>query len=464
MSLYINTTKKSLFEIINRLNDLISSQNVINHISIRNYYLKEENSRLEDNKEINKEAVSLKAQFQKLFNSDTYQITYFDSYGRKSKTETFNSKKEFRKAFYRYANGKLFPMRFNKFGKIKTREKYKDLIETYGEYFDGSKVLSYHKQRVSKKLTSDTFVSNELDIKIEVYKWLLKRNKEAVVIPEYSIGNRRADYISFNPKKNDVTIVEIKSELDTFDRLEAQLQKYSLIANNVYLAIDVKQYEKLNIKGIVLQSHVGVLIYNHKKTQKIVEIKKASKNNFRKENPFIDSLSYNDINNAFSGFKYSSKFSKEQKEQIINNYIDNTVLTKFSYDIICNRYIIESDKRKELFYKNELASSVSSAKELKINRFDVAGKYSITLSSYIKDKEMLYSYFINQEQIFFKEFLDFPEIKEFIKIHSDKTEQLRQELRKKNIFIRGVGSNQMELMNSFIENKKEIIEYLQKIK
>lgn len=463
MSLYINTSKKPIFEIIKKLDELIHSQNVINHISIRNYYLKEENSHLEDNKEINKEVVSLKAQFQKLFNSDTYQITYFDSYGRKSSVETFENKRDFKKAFYNYASGKLFPFRFNKFGKRKVREKHKDLIETYGEYFDGSKVLSYHKQRVSKKLTSNTFVSNEMDVKIEVYKWLLKKNKDGVIIPEYSIGNRRADYISFDTKKIDVTIIEIKSELDTFDRLEAQLQQYSSIANNIYIALDIKQYKKLSIKNIIIPPHVGVFIYNNSSKRKLEEIKKPSKNPLIKEQPFVDFLSYNDINSAFTGFKYSSKFTKEQKQELMNKYIKQDILNSFSYDILCNRYIIESDKRKDLFYQNEFLLSASSSKELKINRFDVAGKYTITLSSYIKDKSMLYTYFIEQEQLFLKEFLDFPEIKEYIKIHNNKTEQLRKELRSKNIFIRGVGSNQIELMRSIIENKEEIIKCLKRV-
>lgn len=457
MSLYLNLQEQNLFSIIKRLDNLLQNQYVINHISIRRYYLKEEDFALQDNKEINKEAVSLKAQFQKPFNSNNYQITHFDCYGRKIKTETFENKRDFRRALIRYSNGKLIPMRFNKFGKFKTREKYKDIVDTLKDKFDYNNVLSYHKQRVSKKLTSNTFVSNELDIKIEVYKWLLNKNKDAVIIPEYSIGNRRADYISLDTKKINTTIVEIKSELDTFDRLEAQLEKYSLIANNVYLAIDTKQYEKLKNKNIELPVHIGVLIYDNNKSKKLIELKKASKNTFIQEHPFIQFLSYNDINNAFSGFKYSSKFTKEQKEEIIDKFVSKNIHNQFSYDILCNRHIIESDKRKEQFYNNDYINSVASSKQLKINRFDVSGKYVITLSSYIKDKEILFRYFINQEQIFFKKFEDFPEIKEYIKANGKQIEELRKELGEKNIYIRGVGSNQIELMNSLLEYKSEII-------
>lgn len=457
MSLYLNLQEQNLFSIIKRLDSLIQNQYVINHISIRRYYLKEKDFSLQDNKEINKEAVSLKTQFQKPFNSNTYQITHFDCYGRKIKTETFENKRDFRRALIRYSNGKLIPMRFNKFGKFKTREKYKDILDTLKDKFDYDNVLSYHKQRVSKKLTSNTFVSNELDIKIEVYKWLLKKNKDAVIIPEYSIGNRRADYISLDTKKINTTIIEIKSELDTFDRLEAQLKTYTSIANTVYLAIDIKQYEKLKNKNIELPAHIGVLIYDNNKSKKLIEFKKASKNNDIQEHPFIQFLSYNDINNAFSGFKYSSKFSKEQKEEIIDKFINKKIHNQFSYDILCNRHIIESDKRKELFYNNDYINSVASSKQLKINRFDVSGKYVITLSSYIKDKEILYRYFMNQEQMFFKKFEDFPEIKDYIKANGKKIDELRKELREKGIYIRGVGSNQIELMTSLIEYKSEVI-------
>ena len=359
MSLYINTNNISIYNLIKRLDNLIENQYVINHISIIRYYLNEDDFILEDDKEIKKEAVHLKAQFQKLYNSKNYQITHFDSYGRKSKTEIYENKKEFRKAFYRYANGKLIPYRF----KTRTREKHIDLKDKYKELFnnfDETKILSYHKQRVSKKLTSNSFVSNEMDIKIEVYKWLLNRNKDAVIIPEYSIGNRRADYISFNTQKIDVTIVEIKSELDTFDRLDAQLEKYSLIANNVYLAIDKKQYEKLNTKKITIPQHIGILIFDNKKINKLKEIKKATKNTLILEYPFINSLSYDDTNNAFMGFKYSTKFTKERKEDIMKKFIKKTIINKFSYDILCNRYIIESDKRKDLYYASQIELSVAS--------------------------------------------------------------------------------------------------------
>ncbi len=451
MSLYINTNNISIYNLIKRLDNLIENQYVINHISIIRYYLNEDDFILEDDKEIKKEAVHLKAQFQKLYNSNNYQITHFDSYGRKSKTETYENKKEFRKAFYRYANGKLIPYRF----KTRTREKHIDLKDKYKDLFnnfDETKILSYHKQRVSKKLTSNSFVSNEMDIKIEVYKWLLNRNKDAVIIPEYSIGNRRADYISFNTQKIDVTIVEIKSELDTFDRLDAQLEKYSLIANNVYLAIDKKQYEKLNTKKITIPQHIGILIFDNKTINKLKEIKKATKNTLILEYPFINSLSYDDTNNAFMGFKYSTKFTKERKEDIMKKFIKKTIINKFSYDILCNRYIIESDKRKDLYYASQIELSVASSKEIKINRFDVTGKYTITLSSYFKNKDLLKDLYIKKQNEFIKKFGSIEYYKQLTDIENIR--KIRKELN-----LPYSGHNEYDNYTFLIENSLIIKKY-----
>lgn len=384
MSMYLNLSNFSnIFTILKSINNLIHNNNVINHISVNEYFIKKKNISLENDKEIDKNAVHLKAQFQKLFNTNTYQISYFDSYSRKSKTDNFENKRDFKKAFILYAKNRLLPLRFNKFRRFNRKE-------IYEKPFDFTKILSYHKQRVSKKITSNNFVSNELDLKIEVYKWLLNKNKEAVIIPEYSIGNRRADYLSLNTKKINSTIVEIKSELDTFNRLEEQLKTYSYIGNNIYLAIDIKQYEKFKTKNIILDNHIGILIFDNSKSKKIYELKRATKNPNMQDYPFIQFLSYIDINNAFTGCKCSSRFSKEQKKQIIERYINKKIYNQFAYDILCNRHIIESDIRKKLFYKNEIIKAVASAKELKINRFDTTGKQSIYLTSYIKDKNILY--------------------------------------------------------------------------
>src|SRR5574344_1213201 len=115
--------------------------------------------------------------------NDSYIITIFNIYGKKIKENLYTNKVDFKKAFLKYSNGKLHSLKSNKFGKIKSK------------------------------------------YQIEVYK-----NKKAIIIPEYSINNSRADYVSFKKDTIDTTIVEIKSSLDNFSRLEKQIKDYYTIA------------------------------------------------------------------------------------------------------------------------------------------------------------------------------------------------------------------------------------------
>ncbi|MFY4789530.1 sce7726 family protein [Aliarcobacter butzleri] len=477
MSHFINTSSSSnIFSLFLRLNNLIENYFVINHINIRKYDLKDEGiNPLQDNQNIPSDAVNLKAQFQKLYNSDKYQITTFDTYGKKKDVDIFDNKRDFKKAFIKYGNGKLFSLRFNHFGKFNRDKKYyykEECLE-----FDYTKILTYHKQRISKKLTSNFFVSNEKDLKIEVYKWLLKKNKDAVIIPEYTVGNRRADYISFDTKKISCTIVEIKSELDTFERLEAQLETYSKIANFVYLAIDKKQYEKLISKNIIVPGHIGLLIFDNSKRKKLDEVKKAARLEHKKEYQFIPFLSYSDINNSFTSFKYSSKLSKEQKEKFIEQSINKEIINRFAYDILCNRHITESDKRKELLKNIDIDKSVASSKELKINRFDNGGKYFITLHRYIEDKDILYKYFITQENKLLYEFKEIANFKDYIKSGSESLDNLVTYIRNqtKSYHINGLSNsyifkeksfikidNQLYFLESLVRNKDHVINYIKK--
>ena len=471
MSKYINTSiSKNIFSVSKRLTELIESNNVVNHIKISSYELEEFNiSKLEDNQDIPSKAVQLKSQFKKIYGTKSdYEMITFDSYGKIKEIKTFNNIISFKKAFIRYASGKLYSHKYNKFGKIKNRIYVDEWIADYSDSF------SYHKQRVSKKITSDVFVSNEKDLKIEVYKWLLKKNKDAVIIPEYTIGNRRADYISFDDKKIDCTIVEIKSELDTFERLEAQLEAYSKIANTVYLAIDKKQYEKLQSKNITVPGHIGLLIFDNSKRKKLDEVKKAARLDHKKDYQFIPFLSYSDINNSFVGFKYSSKLSKEQKESFIEQCIEKDILNSFSYAIVKNRFIVESDRRKSYLKNGDIDNAVASAKDLKINRFNDDNS-TISLYSYIEDKDILYKYFIEQENKLLENFKNIPNFREYIKNGSEKLTSLVGYIRKQtnSFYINGLSSshifnqkstlkidNQLDFLKSLVGNKELVITYI----
>lgn len=457
MAKYLDFNSPGIYRNLLIIEDLLSNNYIVN-FSKSNISLERDNFILEPNKEVSKKYINLEIQIEKSNNSNQYKISFFNSYEHKTKEMSFEKRVAFRKAFYSILNGKLFALRFNKFGKFNKfqREYYAELLET-------GYIFTYHKKRVSKKISTTTrVVANEEDIKVEVYKFLLKKDKNAVIIPEFSIGNKRADYISFSTNKIKCTIVEIKSELDTFDRLHSQIEAYSSVANNIYLAIDIKKYNELLKKEILIPDYVGILIYDNNNIKKpLIEIKKPSKNTYIIKYPFLQFLTYQDINNSFSGFKYSSKFSKEQKENIITELIGNKIYNKFSYDVVCNRFLSESDKRKEIL-KNDVFKSVSSCKQIGINRFFPEYNVQISLISYVEDKELLYKYYINKTNKYIFKLSKIININELIN-NKDKLESLFSYFKSRNIYVNGlknVYGNKIFNRSQIIENKILFFEFL----
>ena len=451
MSKIINFQEyKTIFKLSKYIESLLNDNYVINHIRKNNTDI--ENIKLQNS--------YLQAQFEKVLYSNSYKITIFNIYGKKIKENLYTNKVDFKKAFLKYSNGKLHSLKSNKFGKIKS--KYQ--IELYED-----EILSYHKKRVSKKITSDTFVSNEEDLKMEVYKMLLKQDKEAIIIPEYSINNSRADYVSFKKDTIDTTIIEIKSSLDNFSRLEKQIKDYYTIANKIYLAIDIELYNKLKKSKIVVPNYIGIFIFDNNKKQKLYKLNEAIYIKHDNDFQFIKSLSYTDIVEAFNGFKFSSKLSFDDKKKYMNNFIDKNILNNFAYKIVCNRYLFESERRKSLYYKGDFKLALSSSKDLSINRFNHNNNTKLNFSDYDINKNALFDYYTNEKNKFLKEF---NEIKDFDKFLKNKINlnKLINFLQAKNIIVKGLGYNfsttgsykvvnELLFLESISKNKNIVLEY-----
>ena len=451
MSKIINFQEyKTIFKLSKYIENLLNDNYVINHIRKNNAGI--ENIKLQNS--------YLQAQFEKVFNLNSYKITIFNIYGKKIKENLYTNKIDFKKAFLKYSNGKLHSLKSNKFGKIKS--KYQ--IELYED-----EILSYHKKRVSKKITSDTFVSNEEDLKMEVYKMLLKQDKEAIIIPEYSINNSRADYVSFKKDTIDTTIIEIKSSLDNFSRLEKQIKDYYTIANKIYLAIDIELYNKLKKSKIVVPNYIGIFVFDNNKKQKLYKLNEAIYIKHDNDFQFIKSLSYTDIVEAFNGFKFSSKLSFDDKKKYMNNFIDKNILNNFAYKIVCNRYLFESERRKSLYYKGDFKLALSSSKDLSINRFNHNNITKLNFSDYDINKNALFDYYTNEKNKFLKEF---NEIKDFDKFLKNKINlnKLIIFLQTKNIIVKGLGYNfsttgsykvvnELLFLESLFKNRNFVLEY-----
>ena len=187
---------------------------------------------------------------------------------------------------------------------------------------------------------------NEKDIKIQVIDWLHKNEKHAVIVPEVTLGDSfydrvRADVLALN---GSISIYEIKSEKDTLDRLDNQIEKYTRYANKVSVVVDSKFLGKM-----VLPDSVGIYTINNKKIEEIKE-------------PKVRELSVDiyvkywwgiEFKKALRGIPYASNLHLEAamskfKELFTDEEIKNLTLIRLK-----ERYCKESNIIKELIKNKE---------------------------------------------------------------------------------------------------------------
>ena len=284
-------------------------------------------------------------------------------------------------------------------------DEIKEYIASHNKYRHDRvyKRWSYHTKKVPKKeLNANT--NNEADIKYLVYEWLLSLNKDLVIVPEFSISERRADYMAFS--KTETYLVEIKSEVDTLERLEEQLKAYHKIGNYIYVAFH--ESKALKMKNIEIPDNVGLFVVRN---NKLKLIKKAKKNKIDKL-VFESYVSYAEYTECVYGLKYSSKFTKEQIIKFINETFTQKQRADFYYEVIRNRNELESNKRKERWQKGDFKNAIGKASLVGVNRMAPKGCTISTLVSFFNvQPDILFDYYTPIEQEFNKKYLGMENIK-----------------------------------------------------
>ena len=126
-------------------------------------------------------------------------------------------------------------------------------------------------------------MSNEKEIREDFKKLLSKNFPNGFTFDEFSGGGlvTRPDLATFLP--NDIIFTEIKSDKDTFSRLDNQVMDYLKYANFVYIVLDIKhlpkfqkEYKKRLPKGQVYFYKEGYFYHpnyiNDNLTQKVEEL------------------------------------------------------------------------------------------------------------------------------------------------------------------------------------------------
>lgn len=249
-------------------------------------------------------------------------------------------------------------------------------------------VWTYHKQRVAAKEKDSTIVDEE-SAKILVYEWLISRygNDENVIVPEITLGNRRADYMAF--AKQEICIVEIKSEVDTIKRLQDQLNQYIIFANLVYIAIHKNKID--SIKSLNVPSFVGIIEIS----DKLKVIKKAVKQKID-FSVYRGSISYQEYVGMKLGFKGSSAIKRFDIELIFESHFTKKQKSEFLFELMKHRHKTESKKRLEAFKHGDFKKAIGNAQNVGVNRMSQNSVYFLGLKKFFNLDENFIGNYIKE--------------------------------------------------------------------
>lgn len=111
---------------------------------------------------------------------------------------------------------------------------------------------------MEKEYRNEYFYKNTLFNKLVLGRHSLRTTKALTEVP---IGKSKADFITIN---NKAIVYEIKTDLDTFERLDTQLSDYYKAFTSVSVVTCEKNYER--IYEMLKDSKVGICILTEKNT------------------------------------------------------------------------------------------------------------------------------------------------------------------------------------------------------
>lgn len=178
-------------------------------------------------------------------------------------------------------------------------------------------------------------------------------SSSSITLNELKIGKSKADLVILNGK---IKVYEIKTELDSLDKLSKQITDYQKFADEVYVVTDEKYANRLECE--YKNSSVGIIIFNHK-------------NN-------LDTLKKATSNEALFDFEtlFKTLRKKEYLDLVARNFnsipnVPNTKIFKVCYELLAQVDLIEFQtqvldvlKRRKLSNPDSLKSS-KTPKELK---------------------------------------------------------------------------------------------------
>jgi hypothetical protein len=231
---------------------------------------------------------------------------------------------------------------YRSLSQIFTPANFKRVIKSE-DYFDIESRIKTHVNNFETRSYSDllefAYKKLELNYRNEyIYKNALINEKliksyglkDTTVLNEFKISQSIADFVLLN---GEVKVFEIKTDLDSFEKLSKQIEDYQKFANKIYIVVSSKNIIK--IADVYKNTSIGIIEYTNKK--KLTTIKEAENN--------------------ISNFDYEVIFKTLRKQEyldIIFNYfgfvpdVPNTKIFKKCFEMAKEIDIVEFQK---LVYK-----------------------------------------------------------------------------------------------------------------
>jgi len=237
------------------------------------------------------------------------------------------------------------------------------------------KIKRYDEQwKQSKKATYIDYLRHIYNILEENYQneyifknsflneWLIKEmgQSNSKVFSEYRVGNAVADLVMFNGNSK---VFEIKTDLDTKNRLALQIQNYKKAFNQIYLIIPetkIDTYRNYDVE-------IGLITFNNKRTDKFKLYRKAFNNQTIEADTIMHIL-----------------HTHEYKAIVKSHFGDLPEMTSFNQFHICREFIkkIPNEELNKYFIdimkERDLENILSSRNYREFNQLSLALKLSKT--------------------------------------------------------------------------------------
>lgn len=177
-------------------------------------------------------------------------------------------------------------------------------------------------------------MSNERDIRLLTKEYLSKKFKNCSIHEEFGVFlDSRNDVMGIT--WNDIISLEIKSNKDTFARLEKQLNTYSSFSTLVYVVLDIIHLEKYEKEYFNQFKNVGILVYQDEKLNLYYEPTRLD---------FVSMyslLTSQELIHFFDWFKGKSLIPKDRKtsDTLIKDIFTEDEIFNISKHIFLTRFI-----------------------------------------------------------------------------------------------------------------------------